>query len=141
MQGRSRPNRWDESDEIVGYRNYDAGGPDMVRNVKFFNFLPMKFFFTGKIRPAAAISVQGGNHIIAPRNKYYNLKFYNTPVRVFFEETDRVAHKGAVIKDVDGSITGDCGAEITTRQPIMYTDKCTHFPAWQAYVCGSGSFA
>jgi len=127
--------RYNPTQTIVGYRHYDSGSPDLVRNVKFVNFQPVRFFFNGRIRNAAAISVQSGNHVIAPRNKYFRCTFINAPVRVFYEEGTSVAHIGAAIVDADGSITGSCGAEIVPRRPMMVDASCVHFPAWQAYVC------
>eukprot|EP01128_Nolandella_sp_AFSM9_P004833 TRINITY_DN2253_c0_g1_i1.p1 TRINITY_DN2253_c0_g1~~TRINITY_DN2253_c0_g1_i1.p1 ORF type:complete len:1188 (-),score=257.47 TRINITY_DN2253_c0_g1_i1:138-3254(-) len=138
MQGRNRPST-NPDHWIVGYRSYDASGPDLIKNVKFFGFKPLKYLFTDIVRHAGALSVQGGSHVVAPRHKYVNMQFIDSPVHVWFEESTAIAHRGAVIKDTDGSITGDCGAEIAYhKSPILYTDDCTHFPAWHAYVCPSG---
>jgi len=138
-QGRSRPHRWGPELRIVGYRHYDAGGPNVIRNTIFYNFQDFTFLFNNKIRKAGAISVQGGHNALPPRHKYYNIKFVNSPNHFYYENPDYVdpyeaALYGATTIDVDGSLTGSCGSEVVYPNAIL-SPSCVSYPLWNAYVC------
>eukprot|EP01124_Arcella_intermedia_P021841 TRINITY_DN3119_c0_g1_i1.p1 TRINITY_DN3119_c0_g1~~TRINITY_DN3119_c0_g1_i1.p1 ORF type:complete len:1227 (-),score=287.50 TRINITY_DN3119_c0_g1_i1:44-3724(-) len=147
-QGRSRFYFWDgasASTPIVGYQNYDAGGPDIVRNVKFYDFVDEQFQFNKRVRKAGGITVTTGPFVLPPRNKYLNIGFINTPNHIYFRpavsslygnwEPNTVS---AVIIDADGSLTGQCGAEISYPAPILYTSACQAYTSWNAVVCPPG---
>jgi len=141
-QGRTRVYRWNPSQRILGYRHYDNGGPDLVRDTTFYNFQDSKFLFNNKTRKAGGIGVMGGQTVLPSEHRYLNLKFVNTPNHVYLEPSGywyEPALTGAAIRDVDGSLTGKCGSEITSSPPILATSQCTYYPLWNATVCPPGT--
>lgn len=138
--GRSRPAGYCDdcmAQPIIGWRNYDAGGPSLTASCRFYNFrtytLP-----NGRVRPAAPFGQQNGPNILGPHNRYLNAKLYSCDNPLYFEPTtiDENAPKSAVYVDVDGTVSGTCGAYLVHNlATILRTPQCQAKPAWNAYFC------
>eukprot|EP01125_Pyxidicula_operculata_P001994 TRINITY_DN11974_c0_g1_i1.p1 TRINITY_DN11974_c0_g1~~TRINITY_DN11974_c0_g1_i1.p1 ORF type:complete len:1221 (-),score=309.90 TRINITY_DN11974_c0_g1_i1:103-3765(-) len=146
-QGWGRFYRWYPHATIVGYQHYDGGSPDIVRNTKFFNFKDFEFPYSGRVRHAGAIRLMGGRFVIPPRNKYYNVGFFNAPNHVYLEPANNEnIYRGyepnlvsAVVVDADGSLTGVCGSSIVYgNNSMLYTSACQNYSNWNAMVCPPG---
>lgn len=147
VEGRTRPVRYWPEAPLIGYRTYDAGGPDLGFNNRFYNFQMFFFEFDFKIRYAGAFSGQGGPNVITPRTKFYNNTFFNTSdySRVYvYRSTDR-AFKGWAMADVDGTLTGGmkdftggCGSWIVSgnnNSVILAASGCQYVWGWNAHLC------
>jgi hypothetical protein len=144
-QGRTRPyGYWIGGIDVpvVGYRNYDNGGPDYVINCKFYNFQDFQFEYINKVRKSGAISHQGGPHVIPPRNKFLQNFFFDTNNRVlvYNNPNNDNAHKGVVFVDHDGTLTETCGAVIVNPYSAHQRNaNCWFIREINAYYCPPGS--
>ncbi len=127
---------------IRGFEFYD--GTVYVKDSYFEGFVP------ASDRPAGALSIL--NHTsfsLSPSNHAQGLTFSSGANRVRFEtrtldqrQADYVSRdsgsdgfsSGAFI-DIDGSVTGNAGAYVTVRNPLLDQSGCSVQSAWNALVC------
>ena len=129
---RTRPNAYYSTTTVIkGYETYDNGGAELLRNVTFRNFV------TDKYKRAGCLSVLDNFFRLHTRNRYCDLKFENSPQRVFLDTVTYENHKGAALMDIDGSITGvEAGAWISGTDPIQNFEGCITRYDWNnASVC------
>ncbi|XP_013406737.1 cell surface hyaluronidase [Lingula anatina] len=55
--------------------------------------------------------------------------------RVFEESGGRNGNKGAMVVDIDGSLTGHAGASVVRNEPFYYTANCYEKTNWNMRVC------
>jgi len=136
---RSRPNPLNPRAEMLGYRHYDAAGPDFSYDVRFYSFAADET--PVGIRPAAAVGWLGNRNVMSPHNRLYRSSLA-VGVNAFWNHVDLdepVPENGAlnaVHLDADGTLTSVCGAWVVAPSPHLYDPHfCQHVPAWNAYRC------
>ncbi|KAG2370868.1 hypothetical protein C9374_013779 [Naegleria lovaniensis] len=131
LGGRSRPDPNAASKyPVKGFETYDNGGPQLLKNIVFKNFMPDQF------RQAAAL----GQMSDAPfkhqtLNRYLNLTFENSN-RVYVSERFLDGNKGLCVLDIDGSTTGFTpGGWLVANDSLMAHSKCIKRNDWKGYNC------
>eukprot|EP01114_Cavostelium_apophysatum_P004867 TRINITY_DN152_c0_g1_i1.p1 TRINITY_DN152_c0_g1~~TRINITY_DN152_c0_g1_i1.p1 ORF type:complete len:1284 (-),score=344.97 TRINITY_DN152_c0_g1_i1:38-3889(-) len=130
---RTRPNRWNTLDLLVGHSSYDNGGPQFSRNNTFVNFTSIAG------RPAAAYAcLRNGPFVHPPKNQLMQLKYENAN-QIFVRYGTGDNEWGFLVLDVDGTTTGvPAGAWIIANNTHTLRPDCTYRPEWQANVCPIG---
>ncbi|KAG2374699.1 hypothetical protein C9374_010443 [Naegleria lovaniensis] len=130
--GRSRPDFSGTTTltTLKGYETYDNGGPQILVNVTFRNYVPNKW------RQAGALGqLTDGPFKHQTLNRYSNLKFENSN-RVFIHTGYYDNNKGTTLLDLDGSTTGlKPGGWIVSNDSILTHAACSVQPDWRGYSC------
>lgn len=128
-EGHTVPMHWDPSAELGGVAFYD--GPMGVRNTTFANFQP------DSLRDAGALTSLFPNPFnISVKNDAKGITFTNSK-RVLFPRVDGTMNgdTGTMFRDLDGSVTGQVGAEVTVRGALLDTAQCDTRGGWNASIC------
>nr|CAG4709330.1 unnamed protein product [Naegleria fowleri] len=130
--GRSRPDFYSTATKFVikGYETYDNGGPQILVNVTFRNFMPDSFRQSGAL----------GQLTDAPfkhqtLNRYVGLKFENSN-HAFIMPNYFDGNKGACLLDIDGAATElTPGGWIVANDSILSHSACVRREDWKGYAC------
>eukprot|EP00003_Mantamonas_plastica_P007241 TRINITY_DN1606_c1_g1_i1.p1 TRINITY_DN1606_c1_g1~~TRINITY_DN1606_c1_g1_i1.p1 ORF type:complete len:1405 (-),score=404.75 TRINITY_DN1606_c1_g1_i1:73-4287(-) len=138
---RSRPVYWNSNYPIAGFGHYDAGGPQLVRNVTFKNFV------NNNLRIASAHStLPNGPNLLLPMNRMSQLQYDSQSNRFHIHfwpnawSTSKM--KDAMINyalfDVDGSTTGNQGTWVVSNHSMNWNPVlCEEKSGWNVFTCRS----
>jgi hypothetical protein len=153
---------WRDAPQI-GYRSYDTGIADLALRNTFYDYRTATAGFeknapagTNRIgtRHAGAFSGQTGPNTLPPYNLLLGSTFVRVDNAVLYYREDLVgdgsvvdlrdydpATKGIVHYDVDGTLTGQCGAAVVGSSALLRHSAaaCVERPAWRAFVCSGAA--
>ncbi|PRP77174.1 hypothetical protein PROFUN_14515 [Planoprotostelium fungivorum] len=128
---RSYPDPWGNVNTILsGHSSYDFGGPQLLVNNKFVNFVS-----TDKRKAGALVSLAYGPYMNYPKNQLSQLTFDNAN-QVYIAYSNVDAQYGWNVIDIDGTTTGvKGGAWIQSNETHVRRQGCQLKSSWNAYVC------
>eukprot|EP00029_Vermamoeba_vermiformis_P008039 TRINITY_DN3653_c0_g1_i1.p1 TRINITY_DN3653_c0_g1~~TRINITY_DN3653_c0_g1_i1.p1 ORF type:complete len:1168 (-),score=259.25 TRINITY_DN3653_c0_g1_i1:226-3597(-) len=137
-QGRSRIDTNKLSLGIFGIEINEDSKANLFNKIAFYNYQNEQI--QSVTRPSGAITIQDGNGVASPTNKFFNLEFNSVANKVYLQSNlyspaTANGHLTGVIVDNDGTITGTCGNFVISDKNSLVGAGCNTNPAWNATVC------
>lgn len=112
-----------------GFQYYD--GRVAARRSTFVNFRPAAGLTT------AALSFNPANSFAVSTTSFAEGLRFVDAARMYVDAPDptKDGDRAAVVRDADGSLTGDAGAYVVADAPLLVTNDCASRSEWNAYVC------